>query len=198
MTDLGTLGGDFTITMWLNDEGEVVGGTTTAGEALFHATLWRDGAITDLGTVQGDCFSFAHAVNSTGQIVGESDSCDGSTLRAVLWDKGEIVDLNTLITANSSLQLIAAANINDRGEITGLGLAGCNNYDACGHVFLLIPCAAAERCVGKESISARTESPSTVMTLTQRREMTKGFIARLRARLAERNPILVSVPRNGD
>jgi probable HAF family extracellular repeat protein len=32
LTDLGTLGGDFAITSWLNDVGDVVGGTTTAGE----------------------------------------------------------------------------------------------------------------------------------------------------------------------
>jgi len=70
LADLGTLGGDSTITSWLNDAGEVVGGTTTAGEATFDATLWRDGSVTDLGTLEGDCGSFAHAVNSTGQIVG--------------------------------------------------------------------------------------------------------------------------------
>jgi probable HAF family extracellular repeat protein len=75
---LGTLGGDFTITSWLNDAGDVVGGTTTAGEATFHATLWRDGTIIDLGAPDDDCISLAHAINSKGRIVGESDSsCAG-------------------------------------------------------------------------------------------------------------------------
>jgi probable HAF family extracellular repeat protein len=184
LTDLGTLGGDFAITTWLNDAGDVVGGTTTAGEAAFHATLWRDGAVTDLGALDGDCSSLAHSVNSTGQIVGESDSCDGITIRAVLWDKGEIVDLNTLIPPNSSLQLGIPENINDRGEIVGFGgrPAGCEDVIACGHVFLLIPCVTAQDCGGEDSISTRTESRSNTLTPTQRREMTKALVSRLRAR----------------
>jgi hypothetical protein len=53
-----------------------------------------------------------------------------------------MVDLNTLIPADSSLHLIVDANINGRGEIAGQGLAGCNDVDACGHDFPLIPVCA--------------------------------------------------------
>src|SRR5216117_549758 len=122
LTDLGTLGGDFGLVWWLNDAGDVVGGTSTAGEEFFHATLWRKGVIQDLGTLEGDCFSFAGAISSHDQIVGASFACDGSVARAVLWDKESIVDLNTVIPENSSLQLVEARYVNNRGDIAGRGL----------------------------------------------------------------------------
>jgi probable HAF family extracellular repeat protein len=54
LTDLGTLGGGFSQAIWLNNEGEAVGGALTAGDEEFHATLWRNGHITDLNP-DGDC-----------------------------------------------------------------------------------------------------------------------------------------------
>src|SRR5437870_515167 len=58
LTDLGTLGGSFSVAIWLNNAGEVVGGAnTTIDDESFHATLWKNGVITDLGTLDGDCAS---------------------------------------------------------------------------------------------------------------------------------------------
>jgi probable HAF family extracellular repeat protein len=179
MTDLGTLGGTFSVPIWLNEKGEAVGGATTANDALFHATLWRDGAITDLGTLPGDCGSIAWAINSKSQIVGQSFNCDTNISETVLWDKGSIFDLGVASTE--------PLNINDQGEITGVYLpAGCDNSDSCGHGFVLIPCAGGQGCKGKNRISAQIESPAITTTLNQRREMTKAFVTRLRARLAQR------------
>jgi probable HAF family extracellular repeat protein len=191
LTDLGTLGGSFSIANWLNNTGEAVGGATTIDDELFHATRWRNGQITDLGTLPADCFSVAMALNSRSQIVGKSISCDGSIERAVPWDKGSIVDLNQAIPSNSSLFLLEPDNINERGEIVGRGAPpGCDNLDLCGHVFLLIPCdRAGTRCEGNAGISARTGSPAITTkatTSTQRRHMTKEFVAQLRTRLARR------------
>jgi probable HAF family extracellular repeat protein len=190
LTDLGTLGGDFGLVWWLNDAGDVVGGTSTAGEELFHATLWRKGVIKDLGALEGDCFSFAGAISFHDQIVGASFACDGSVARAVLWDKESIVDLNTVIPENSSLQLVEARYVNNRGEIAGRGLpVGCDNVDMCGHAFLLIPCASGQGCEGNDGISTRIGSPpitTNTTTPTRRRRMTKEFVAQLRARLAQR------------
>ena len=140
LTDLGTLGGTFSVPLWLNNAGETVGGATTAGDQAFHATLWTQGQIKDLGTLPGDCVSRANVINSRDQIIGGSFNCDTNISSAVLWDHGLIVDLNTLIPANPNVQLVSGTDINDRGEILVSGVLP--NGDA--HDFLLVPCQASQ------------------------------------------------------
>jgi probable HAF family extracellular repeat protein len=147
LVDLGTFGGDDGNANWLNDAGEVVGHATysvlcpVSGEGpIDHAYLWRNGVMSDLGTVPGinplEGLSSAWGINSKTQIVGNSATCDGSFLDAFLWEDGSMVDLNTLIPLGSALHLTQAVYISDLGEITGLGVLP--NGDV--HTFLLIPC----------------------------------------------------------
>ena len=62
---------------------------------------------------------------------------------AFLWENDQMIDLNIFLPPNSDLQqLTDAYNINDRGEIVGLGVPpGCGDeFSSCGHAFVLIPC----------------------------------------------------------
>lgn len=67
--------------------------------------------------------SVANAINNRGQVVGTScadpffDNC-----RAFLWQDGVMTDLNTLIPTSSSLSLVIANDITDRGEIVGFAI----------------------------------------------------------------------------
>jgi probable HAF family extracellular repeat protein len=135
----GTIGGHHTSAEAINQVGQVVGAGTLVDEVSVHATLWKHvGEITDLGTVDQDPCSFASSINSKTQIVGASSpgcAFDNNT-RAFLWQNGSILDLNTLISSGASLHLQWALDINDRGEIAGIGLDVDNN----SHAFLLIPC----------------------------------------------------------
>ena len=119
ITDLGTLGGASSSTTGtaivggrtLNERGDVVGDSTTAsGEA--HAFLWRNGRMTDLGTL-GGTFSSATGVNDRGQVIGRSQLATGEG-RAFLWQDGHMVDLGALVDPT-----FFATDINDRGEVTG-------------------------------------------------------------------------------
>jgi probable HAF family extracellular repeat protein len=143
MTDLGTLGGDNSEAIWLNDAGDVAGSADLPGSRTHDAVLWRKGKIHDLGTVPGDPCSRGRGLNARGQVVGGSSDC-ANFLHAFVWQEGgPMLDLNTLIPPGSGMQLTNAININDRGEILAkaapLGFTPNDDADL-GHLVLLIPC----------------------------------------------------------
>ena len=154
LTDLttSTIGGSPVGVAGINDAGEIVGwGVFPNAPQKEEAFFWRKGVATDLGTL-GDCYAVAHTINSASQVVGLAYSftpglpgfpCEGNDARAFLWEKGSTVDLNTLIPHGSSLELSDAMDINDRGEIDGIGVppgVPSINFVTQGHGFLLIPC----------------------------------------------------------
>ena len=74
MRDLGTLPGDFaSLAIGISDRGEVVGGSLDANFNI-RATLWQNGAMTDLNTLipanSGLYLLLAESINSSGEIVG--------------------------------------------------------------------------------------------------------------------------------
>lgn len=82
LTELEALGGETAHALGVNDLGDIVGGSATATGA-YHAALWRDGAIVDLGTLNGFAVSQAYAINDAGTIVGYSEA--PGNRRATMW-----------------------------------------------------------------------------------------------------------------
>ena len=71
MIDLGTLGGTQSIAFAVNNSGEVVGRSTTAGDAVTHAFSWTaTGGMVSLPDLADG--GSAKAVNDNHQVVGES------------------------------------------------------------------------------------------------------------------------------
>jgi probable HAF family extracellular repeat protein len=184
LTDLGTLGGDTGQPNWLNDDGDVIGRADLPGNRIHHGFLWSNGIMTDLGTVGTDACSVANTINSKGQIVGSSTSCQGG-LHAFIWEGGgPMVDLNTLVHSDSGLQLISAADISDRGEITGDAVLP--NGDT--RSFLLIPdgdcdddCEA--RIAASQNSAAPAQNPA---VMRQDREPPVSPVNQLRNQLMRR------------
>jgi probable HAF family extracellular repeat protein len=137
--NLGTLGGTESNGFGgVNNRGWVTGDANLGGDQNEHAVLWRDGVITDLGTLGGPNSSVSFPVkDDRGFVMGvaqiatvdplnelwgttfvctPSVSCQGwqNLLRGFIWENGAMTALPTLGGNNSG-----ALGVNNRGQIVG-------------------------------------------------------------------------------
>jgi probable HAF family extracellular repeat protein len=104
----------------INNRGQIVGFASLPGNSIVHPYLWQNGVMTDLGVFPGDYESIAVGINNSAQIVGISFDAFGDE-RVILWQNGAMTDVNTLVPPDSSMYLLEAYSINDRGQISGTG-----------------------------------------------------------------------------
>lgn len=132
MKDLGTLPAPFnsgSVATAINDLGQVVGYAGTSPGMLSccdlwgsllpvtHAFLWRNGSMTDLGTLAGQgtsgaALSMAFDINNLGQVVGVATG-NGPPPEAVVWQNGTPASLASV--AGYSV----AWAVNELGEVVG-------------------------------------------------------------------------------
>jgi probable HAF family extracellular repeat protein len=110
---LGSLGGGYSLPADINERGQVVGRSGTAGGDE-HAFLWHRGVMTDLGTLGGP-HSSASAVNERGDVVGVSTTADGSSAY-FRWRRGVM----TRISVPGDVPVVArSVFVNNRGQVMG-------------------------------------------------------------------------------
>lgn len=112
--NLGSLAGD-SHAYDINNVGQVVGlSFTSLSNDTYHAFIYADGNMADIGTL-GGIFSSASRINSLGQVVGYSGiGGDRYATHAFLFSSGTMTDLTTLGGSSSG-----ASGINDSGQIVG-------------------------------------------------------------------------------
>jgi probable HAF family extracellular repeat protein len=116
MTDLGTLGGDTSYGLGINDSGEVVGYSYLADNITRHAFTWTvSGGMVDLGTLLGGAWSQGEKINASGEVSGEALDSSGKQV-PVLWSTNTgFVSLGE----SSGDSRNYGFGINDSGVMTG-------------------------------------------------------------------------------
>jgi len=142
--NLGTLGGNESVAVSVNNRGEVVGGAMNSISDPYpgrypdsnyfifgngteaHAFSWHEGKMQDLGTLGGPD-SFAFLVNERGQVAGASDVdfasnvvTGGPTVHPFLWHHGKMIDLVAHAPAGMFGGTYGSVSaLNDRGQVAG-------------------------------------------------------------------------------
>ena len=160
LKDLGNPGAD---AYAINDHGQAVGYVVSADGTTFVASLWQNGGVKDLGILPGDSASFATGINNRGQVVGSTFlfEPDGNNwAHGFIWQDNALTDLNTLVPSDSNLYIVAASNINERGQISGMATVLTGPDAGKVHAILLTP---SNEEIG-ESVAdfARTQPHSSV------------------------------------
>jgi probable HAF family extracellular repeat protein len=74
VTDLGTLGGTFSLAGSMDNRGQVVGYSSLQGGTPVHAFLWQKGTMTDLGTLGGPNSLAVAPLAQRGEVAGLSET----------------------------------------------------------------------------------------------------------------------------
>ena len=128
----------------INNRGQIAGKVRSADDTHYVVALWQeDGTLTTHEPLPGDLDAFATGINTRGQVVGNDFDSNFNWSHGFIWKNGVMTDLNALIPADSNLSIISASNINDRGQISGMGtvLSGPRTGDI--HAYLLTPVDAS-------------------------------------------------------
>ncbi len=174
--DLGTLGGTFASAAAINNSGQVVGYSELTNNLVFHAFLYANGKMSDLGALSGLPLSEATSINAQGQIVGFASSADGSISNAFLYSNGIMTNLNSLIAPNSGWTITSAQSINNLGQILATADSSTSTVDV-----LLTPTNLA--APGDPQYLTITPEPSTLVIFGV---MIGGLALRIRIRSARR------------
>ena len=133
--DLATLGGTGAVAEGISDRGWVVGSANLSGDQNGHAFLWRDGIMTDLGTLGGQNSQEQWPVKDNRELIvgsAETSTLDpfnedfcgfdsnsgvpqtGLICLGFLWQDGVMTALATLGGNNAQ-----AVGVNDLGQVVG-------------------------------------------------------------------------------
>jgi probable HAF family extracellular repeat protein len=163
----------------INNEGQIVGIVGSADNTTEFAALWRNGVLTNLGTLPGDFAAIGTGINDRGQIVGSTLDSGFNWAHAFIYQDGVMTDLNTLFPASSNLFATMANKINERGQISGMATVLSGPHAGDIHAFLATP---VNESVGTSVAEVAPTHPKSNLPTNLNKQLLKRFVL---ARLAQ-------------
>jgi probable HAF family extracellular repeat protein len=124
MQDLGSLGGTLSTPgsfasgpfgKFLNNRGDVAGTSTLPGDETWHAFVWTNNRVIEIGTFGGDN-SEAFFMSDNGEVLGRAEvSLVPFVRHAFLWKNGRMIDLGSPAPCTRS----TALGMNSAGQVVG-------------------------------------------------------------------------------
>lgn len=111
--DLGTLGGNYSVALGIDDADRIVGYSTLPGESHVRAFLWENGTMSPLASPAGASEVYAYDISNTGYIVGTA--AGPGAAKPYLWTNGVISPLPIPASSRTG----GAAAVNNAGVAVG-------------------------------------------------------------------------------
>ncbi len=125
LQDLGSLGGPVSIANAINDSNIVVGDSDIVS-GPYHAFVFQNGTMQDLGVFPGGDSSSARFINNAGDVAGFS-TADFFNQRGFIYRNGQMIDIGSLGSGSSEI-----FDLNETGHVVGESM----NEDFLGRAFL--------------------------------------------------------------
>jgi probable HAF family extracellular repeat protein len=131
------LGGSQGTATGINSAGEITGYSNVT-DGTFHAFVYRQGTMQDLGQLPGRSACYGFAISDHGEVVGYCHNEAHERFAAFVYRNGRMRNLNHLLDAGSGAgwDLRVAKGINKAGQIIG---SGWNDAHGTVRAFLLTP-----------------------------------------------------------
>lgn len=113
VTDIGTLGGNYSDAQSINEQGQVTGTARTSG-GDYHGYIFHEGVLTDIDVPTAE-LAYTHSINNRGQVAGDGRFVGSSEAQAFLYSSGAVTNLGALLGALAS----QAHDVNDAGLVVG-------------------------------------------------------------------------------
>lgn len=121
--DLGSLGGGLTWPTAINNRDQAVG-MASLPNGKWHAFMYINNGMLDLGALPGHSQSIATAINDGGEVVGTSgpELTPSASTRGFHYNASGMKDLNANINPSSGWTIVAAHGINASGHVAATGI----------------------------------------------------------------------------